>query len=199
VSAPRHLSAIDRLLFGLIEPGAKVLDLGCGDGVLLHALTKEKGVKGQGIELSEEAIYKCVEKGLSVFHGDIDSGLSEYPDDSFDYVVLNQSLQEVKQVDFVLQEALRVGKKTVVTFPNFAHWRGRWQLAVGGRAPRVGALPHPWYDTPNLRFISVKDFEDFCRLQKLKVLQRRFASATREVTFFPNLRSSHALFVLSRS
>jgi methionine biosynthesis protein MetW len=193
-----ELSVIDRLIYDVVTPNAKVLDLGCGDGTLLQALTQGKAVKGQGIEISEEAIFKCVERGLSVFHGDIDSGLSEYPDNSFDHVILNQSLPEVKQVDFVLQEALRVGKFAIVTFPNFAHWLARFQLCLDGRTPMVGALPHPWYDTPNLRFLSIRDFEEFCRNQEFRIIGRRFATSEREITLLPNIRASFALFLLSQ-
>lgn len=118
----------EKIIYGIIEPNSKVLDLGCGDGELLHLLAKGKNVKGQGIELSDDAIYKCVEKEVSVFHGDIDSGLVEYPGKSFDYVILNQSMQQVKKIEYVFQEALRVGRKTIVGFPNFASIKARCML-----------------------------------------------------------------------
>src|SRR5512136_509860 len=121
-----------RIIFDLIEPGSKVLDLGCGNGDLMYILTREKNVKAQGIEVDDAAVYECVKKGLSVFHSDIETGLIEYPDRSFDYVILNQSLQEVKKADFVLQEALRVGKKVIVGFPNFAHINARLRILFRG-------------------------------------------------------------------
>jgi len=188
-----------RIIYGIVEPGSRVLDLGCGNGELIYLLAKEKGARVQGIELSEEAIYRCVEKGLSVFHSDIDSGLSEYPDQSFDYVVLNQSLQEARRADFVLKEALRVGKKVIVGFPNFAHLYARLQLFFGGKTPITPSLPYRWYDTPNLHFLSVSDFRAFCREKGIRVLARHFLGTRRRVRFWPNLLALNAVFVISRS
>ena len=188
-----------RIIYDIVEPGSRVLDLGCGSGDLIYLLAKEKGARVQGIELSEEAIYRCVEKGLSVFHSDIDSGLSEYPDQSFDYVILNQSLQEVKKADFVLKEALRVGKKVIVGFPNFAHLYARLRLFFAGKTPITASLPYRWYDTPNLHFLSTSDFVDFCREKKIAVLARHFLGTKRRVPFFVNLLSLNAIFVLSPS
>ena len=139
----------------LILPGSSVLDLGCGDGELLYSLVNEKNVRGFGIEIDEASIYKCVAKGLSVFHGDIDTGLSEYRDKSFDYVILNESIQEVKRVDSVLSDALRVGKKVIVGIPNFAYYNARLQIFFLGRVPITRSLPYQWYDTPNLHFLSI--------------------------------------------
>jgi len=160
-----------KIIYQIIETGARVLDLGCGNGDLIYFLAREKGAKVQGIELSEEAIYKCVEKGLSVFHSDIDSGLIEYPDKSFDYVILNQSMQEVKKVDFVLREALRVGKKVIVGFPNFAYVSARLRLFFRGKTPVTRSLPYRWYNTPNLHFLSLSDFKDFCSEKKIEILK----------------------------
>ena len=141
-----------------VRSGASVLDLGCGDGELLTRLIQEKQVRAQGIELSEQAIHQCVAGGLSVFQEDIDSGLAEFADKSFDYVILNQTFQQVKKPDFVLQEALRVGKKSIVSFPNFVHFRARFQIFFHGRVPVTSALPYEWYDTPNLHFLSIAYF-----------------------------------------
>ena len=186
-----------RVIFEIVEPGAKVLDLGCGDGELLALLAREKQVRGQGIELSEEAIYKCVQKGLSVFHGDIDSGLTEYPDRSFDYVILNQSLQEVQKVHLLIDEALRVGRKVIVGFPNFGHWRVRWALGVRGRTPVTEALPHYWYDSPNLHFLTIEDFRDFCRERRIEVLKSVSLGEEKPLAWVPNLLASNAIFVLA--
>jgi methionine biosynthesis protein MetW len=187
-----------RMILQIIEPATKVLDLGCGDGDLLFFLAKEKNAKVQGIELSEEAIYKCVAKGLSVFHSDIDSGLSEYPDRSFDYVILNQTMQQVKKIDFVIQEALRVGDKVIVGIPNFAYWKARLMLFFKGRAPITPSLPYHWYDTPNLRFLSINDFKEYCRDKRINILAARYVGFSRAVFLFPNLCALNAVFVLSK-
>jgi len=143
-----------QLIASWIDPGAKVLDLGCGEGDLLKLLVDEKKAYVQGIELSEKAIYSCVEKGVSVYHGDIEGGLIGYPDKSFDYVILNQSMQEVKNVDYVAQEALRVGRKIIVGFPNFGFIKARMRLAFSGKVPVTKSLPYRWFDTPNIHFLT---------------------------------------------
>lgn len=188
-----------RIIYQIIEPGSRVLDLGCGTGELLSFLVKEKNAVVQGIELSDEAIYKCVEKGLSVFHGDIDSGLSEYPDKSFDYVILNQSMQELKKADFVIKEALRVGKKVIVGFPNFAYWWARFMLFFRGKAPITSSLPYRWYNTPNLHFLSISDFKNFCADEKIKVIQAHYLGKSKVVKFWPNLLALNAIFVIEPS
>ncbi len=186
-----------RIIYQIIEPEARVLDLGCGSGELLFFLAKEKNAKVSGIELSEVAIYKCVEKGLSVFHGDIDSGLSEYPDKSFDYVILNQSMQELKKADFVIKEALRVGRKVIVGFPNFAYFKARFMLFFRGKAPITASLPYRWYNTPNLHFLSISDFKYFCWEEKIKVLNNYYLGRNKTVKFWPNLLALNAIFVIS--
>lgn len=187
-----------RIIYQIVESQSRVLDLGCGNGELLSLLEKEKNIKGQGIELDEQAIYNCVEKGLSVFHSDIDSGLSEYPDKSFDYVILNQSLQEVKKADFAIQEALRVGKKVIVGFPNFAFIKARAMMFFKGKAPITKSLPYNWYDTPNLRFLSISDFTNFCKAKNIKILVSRYLGKKGEVKFWPNLFALNSVFVISK-
>lgn len=187
-----------KIIYDIIETGASVLDLGSGNGDLLSLLVKGKQVKAQGIELSDQAILACVEKGLSVFHSDIDSGLPYYPDQSFDYVILNQSLQEVKGVEPVITEALRVGKKVIIGFPNFAHIESRILLCFGGRAPIISSLPYSWHSTPNVRFLSIKDFRDFCRLKHYRILSAHYVNARRQIHLFPNLFALHAIFVVTR-
>ena len=147
-----------RIIYSIIEPDSRVLDLGCGEGELLYPLVRDKQVRAQGIELDDKAIQECVKKGLSVFHDDIENSLREFPDNSFDYVILNQSMQEVKKVDYVIQEATRIGSKVIVGFPNFAHIKSRLMLFFRGKSPITGSLPYLWYDTPNVRFLSITDF-----------------------------------------
>ena len=162
-----------KIILNWISKEASVLDLGCGDGELLALLINEKQVHAQGIELSETAIQRCVAQGLSVFQQDIDTGLSEYADNSFDYVILNQTLQQVKKPDFALKEALRVGKKVIVGFPNFVQASARFQIFFKGRVPVTKALPYEWYDTPNLHFLGIADFKRL--LQKKKHSHRRLS------------------------
>ena len=182
-----------------VEPGSLVLDLGCGDGELLSCLTREKQVRGQGIELNEQAIQHCVAQGLSVFQEDIDTGLSDYGDKSFDYVVLNQTLQQIKKPDFVLNEALRVGKKTIVGFPNFLHMKARFQIFFRGRVPVTVALPYAWYDTPNLHFLSITDFKEYCQNRQIRIEKAVFIANNRRVRFLQNLLAEIGLFELSKS
>jgi len=187
-----------QIICQIVEPEARVLDLGCGNGDLLYLLAREKGARVQGIELNDSAIYECVKKGLSVFHGDIESGLAEYPDRSFDYVILNQSLQEVKKIDWLIHEALRIGDKIIVGFPNFAYLQARWMLFFRGKAPITLSLPYRWYDTPNLRFLSTSDFRDFCREKDLTVREAYYLGKKGRILFWPNLFALNAIFVVTQ-
>jgi methionine biosynthesis protein MetW len=196
--AAKPLTLEHRLIVDLIPTGSSVLDLGCGDGELLSALVRERKARAQGIEIDEQAIYRCVAMGLSVLHGDIDTGLPEYGDRSFDYVVLNQSLQQVKSPDTVLQEALRVGKWVILGFPNFAHISARFQLFFRGRTPITPSLPYEWHNTPNLHFLSISDFFEYCRRREIRINRAVFVGEKRKVRLFPNLFASSGIFLLSR-
>ncbi len=183
----------------LITPGSSVLDLGCGSGDLLALLEREKKVKGQGIEVDDKAVFDCVTKGLNVFHGDIDTGLSEYGDKSFDYVIMHMTLQQVKKPDFVLIEAMRVGKKVIVGIPNFAYINARFQIFFRGRTPVTPALPYEWYDTPNLHFLSILDFIEYCKKQHIAIQKSSFLGAKGEIRIFPNLFGQVGIFSLDGS
>ncbi len=180
-----------------VNSGASVLDLGCGDGDLLSLLIEEKQIHAQGIELQDSAIHQCVAAGLSVFQQDIDTGLSEYADKSFDYVILNQTFQQVKKPEFVLKEALRVGKHVIVGFPNFVHIRARFQIFFRGKVPVTASLPYEWYDTPNLHFLSIVDFQVYCKKKGIQIERAVFVTKGRQIRFFPNVFAETGIFFLS--
>ena len=146
----------------MVERGAKVLDVGCGDGELLRLLGETRGVDGRGIELSREGVNECVAKGLAVIQGDADTDLADYPDDAFDYVILSQTLQATRHPRVVLEHMLRIGRRAVVSFPNFGHWQVRLQLLFAGHMPQTDILPYSWYDTPNIHHCTIKDFRQLC-------------------------------------
>jgi len=192
-------SSVDRKIFSdWIFEDASVLDLGCGDGALLSYLTKKRHIHGQGIELDSQAITRCVAEGLSVYQQDIDTGLSEYANCNFDYVILNQTLQQVKKPDYALQEALRVGKKVIIGIPNFAYIKARTSIFFCGRVPVTAALPYQWYDTPNLHFLSLNDFRDYCKNKAITIECVAFRSGNRPVQFLPNLLAEIGYFLLSK-
>jgi methionine biosynthesis protein MetW len=181
-----------------VRPNSSVLDLGCGDGELLDLLVSEKRARVQGIEINEQAIHQCVARGLSVFHEDIDNGLTGYGDRAFEYVILNQSLQQVRKLDTVVQEAMRVGSQVIVGFPNFAHYRARCQMFFQGKTPVTPALPYQWHDTPNLHFLSISDFVAYCRERTIRIDKVAWIAGSRNVKLFPNLFARTGLFLISK-
>ena len=187
-----------KIIEAMIVPNSTVLDLGCGEGDLLYMLERQKGIKGQGVEIDETAIYSCVAKGLNVFHDDLDNGLVDYTDKSFDYVIMNQTMQEVIDPHKVISEALRVGKRVIVGFPNFAYWKARFQLFFCGRAPVTPSLPHQWFDTPNLHFLSLADFRDYCKNQGITILQSAYLPDHFLVNLLPNLLAESAILMITR-
>jgi methionine biosynthesis protein MetW len=189
-----------RTICDYIEKDTSVLDLGCGDCELLYRLIKNKNVKAQGIEIDEQEIYKCVQKGVSVLHEDIEYGLSEYKDRSFDYIVLQQSLSEVvKKPDKVIEDALRVGKKVIISFSNFAHYKSRFQIFCKGKTPITPSLPYSWYDTPNLHFLSISDFADYCKERKINIEKAIYLGTKKRVYLFPNFFALVGIFMISRN
>ena len=187
-----------KIIVEIVTPGATVLDLGCGAGELLAALVEEKHVSGEGIEIDDQAILECVTKGLNVFHDDIDRGLSEYEDNSFDFVILNQTFQQVKRPDEVLKEALRVAAKVIVGFPNFATLATRFQLAVRGRVPVTPSLPYEWHDTPNLHFLSVRDFIDYCGKQNIRIEKAFYFNSKKRIRRLPNVLADVGVFLVTK-
>jgi len=159
----QNATRVDLLLVAdMIEKGARVLDVGCGDGALLKTLITNRGVDARGIELSQAGVNSCVAQGLSVIQGDADTDLAAYPDDSFDYAVLSQTLQATRNPRVVLEHLLRIGRRAIVSFPNFGHWRVRTSLLFGGRMPVTENLSYAWYETPNIHFCTIRDFVDLC-------------------------------------
>jgi methionine biosynthesis protein MetW len=196
--ASNNIRLDHKIIYSIIDPGARVLDLGCGEGDLLYLLVRDKQVMAQGIELDDRAIQECVKKGLSVFHDDIESGLREYPDHSFDFVILNQSMEEVKNVDTVIRAALRIGEKVIVGFPNFAYIKARLMMFFWGMAPITESLPYSWFDTPNVRFLSITDFREFCSDKDIRIISAHYLGGKGIVRFFPNLMALNAIFVLTK-
>ena len=203
---PRKLAFVRELLGrrdyaiigDIVEPGTKVLDLGCGGGELLQWLAENKGVEARGVEISGEKVRRAISRGVSAYQGDIDQGLADYPAQAFDYVILSQTLQETRHPRQVLAEMLRVGRRAIVAFPNFGHWRMRLSMLASGRAPRTKLFPYEWYESPNIHFLTVHDFEDLAAAEGLTVERRYFLAGRRKVTLLPNLLAEVAVFLVRR-
>jgi methionine biosynthesis protein MetW len=180
----------------IIEPGSRVLDLGCGEGELLAWLLEHKRVLARGVEISPAQVRRAISRGVSVYQGDIDEGLADYPDKAFDYVILSQTLQETRSPLQVLREMLRVGRRAIISFPNFGHWKVRAAMLVNGQAPKTKLFPYNWYNSPNIHFLGINDFEDFCREFNFPVERRYFLAGARHVKAFPNLIAQTAVFLL---
>ena len=191
------------IILDMVEKNSHVLDLGCGDGTLLKLLKQEKNVTGSGIEISQDKIIECLSKGLSAVQGNIDEGLRQFKSKSYDYVILNQTLQSTNNPQYVLDEMLRVGKKCIVSFPNFAYWRVRLNYCLTGRMPKSRVLPFEWYNTPNIHLLTVNDFFDFAKKHNIKILKSIYMSKAQIKKFpltktLPNLLAEEVIFVISR-
>ena len=182
-----------------IPAGSKVLDLGCGDGALLEWLKSNKQVEARGVELRGELVHKAIARGVTVYQGDLEASLKDYPDGAFDYVILSQTLQETRRPLVVLDEMLRIGRHAIVAFPNFGHWRVRLNHLMSGRAPKTGLFPFEWYDSPNIHFLTVIDFEELVRKQHWQILKRCFLAGPRAVTFAPNWSAEVAVYLFRPS
>jgi methionine biosynthesis protein MetW len=182
----------------IVEPKTKVLDLGCGEGELLEWLVENRQVEARGVEILPARVQKAIARGVSVYQGDIDQGLADYPDGAFDYVILSQTLQQTHQPLRVLTEMLRVGRRIIVAFPNFGHWRVRWTHLVSGRAPKTALFPYDWYNSPNIHFLTVEDFEELAARQQWTVERRYFLAGRRRVALLANLMAEIAVFLVRK-
>lgn len=193
-----------QIIASWIEPGTRVLGLGCGKGELLHHLKKEKGVVERGIEQSEAKVVTCIEKGISVLQGDINTEIKDYPDQAFDYAICSQTLQQVYDPVTLIRSMLRVAKKGVVSFPNFGHYKVRAQLALYGRAPVTRELPYSWFDTPNIRVLSLRDFRRFALRNQFDIIKSAAINTKNQhrqgnmVGLLPNLFATYGIFLIGK-
>jgi methionine biosynthesis protein MetW len=178
---------------GWVRVGSSVLDLGCGDGSLLKYLRDSRRVTGYGVEIDDDRVLACVKNGIDVIQGDIERGLSEFEDRSFDYVILSQTLQAVRNSERIIHEMLRVGREGIVTFPNFGYWKNRLQVATG-HMPVSDNLPYEWHETPNIHLCTIEDFEGFCASRGVKILERKVLTNNEPITWWPNLLGALAVY-----
>lgn len=187
-----------------IEPGSKVLGLGCSEGNLLYFLKKNKQVTCTGIEINEARVAACIEKGLTVLQGDINEEVLDYPDDVFDYVILSQTLQQIYEPSQLFRSMLRIGKRGIVSFPNFSHWSIRMQLFFKGYAPITKQLPYEWHNTPNIRVITIKDFRKYAKDVGFRIIKEVAINTNNQersgniIRFLPNLRATYGIFLIEK-
>lgn len=197
----RRDRALDDAIVGLVRPGSRVLDLGCGRGDLLHLLRRERNIRDHGLEIDGDSVAECIARGLTVVQGDLEEGISSFAASAFDLVVVNQVLPLLPNPLGLIEQCLRVGARVAVTFPNFSHWKIRSQLFFTGKLPVTESLPYRWHETPHIRYLSIADFRETCREMGWEVECERFVRqngtpAPAEIRIMANLRASLALFLL---
>lgn len=183
-----------QMIFDWITPNSRVLDLGCGDGELLAALFKHKNCQGYGLEINTNSVLAAMQRGINVIQADLEAGLQHFNDNSFDIIVLSQTIQSMQNTENILQEMKRVAAEAIVTFPNFGYWRNRLQIALGGHMPVSERMPYQWYNTPNIHWCTLQDFDKLCAKNHLKILQRAVMSGNKRISLWPNLLGSLAFY-----
>jgi methionine biosynthesis protein MetW len=198
-NAANHLARADfDVVSAWVPQGARVLDLGCGDGALLARLTKERDCRGYGVEIDSKGVLAAMKNGVNVIQSNIEGGLAFFANRSFDVVILSQTLQATRYTEALIKDVLDIGRSAIVTIPNFGHWQVRWQLGVGGRMPVSKRMPYQWYDTPNVHFSTILDFDRFCAEKNIQVERKIVLAEGREVKFLPNVRGETAVFQIRR-
>lgn len=183
-----------QMIFDWITPNSRVLDLGCGDGELLAALVRHKNCQGYGLEINTNSVLAAMQRGINVIQANLEAGLQHFNDNSFDIIVLSQTIQSMQNTENILQEMKRVAAEAIVTFPNFGYWRNRLQIALGGHMPVSERMPYQWYNTPNIHWCTLQDFDKLCAKNHLKILQRAVMSGNKRISLWPNLLGSLAFY-----
>lgn len=183
-----------QLIYDWIPAGSRVLDLGCGDGELLHALVKHKNCKGYGVEIDTDSVIAAIARGVNVIQADLERGLTAFADHSFDVIVLSQTIQAMQNTETILRDLTRIARQAIVSFPNFGYWKNRLQIALGGHMPVSERMPYQWYNTPNIHWCTLQDFDRLCAQNQIRVLERAVMTGGQRIRHFPNLLGSLAFY-----